>query len=526
MVWSLLKVRFAGIANGFVTANGKKKKSKTAVILYGILFLYLIAMIVAFVGVGLWMMTSILSEENRWLYFAYAEIIAFALCLITGIFSTQSQIFSAKDNEILLSMPISTRCILISRVCSVMIPDLFFTFTINATAGVIYAIKFGIPLLGILSLLLATVLIPMLGFAASALIGWIVSLISARLPKKNIVSIALFLVFFAAYFYFMMNINSVIREFMMNGNAYAVSISKIFPLYHIGRSMSEGDLLSLLVSIACSVIPFVIVVWIIDKSFIKIVSSKSGEKKRAYVAGRKKSRSPMVSLVAREFGKLFGSVAYLMNSIIGILCMMIGIVIVIIERNNLFVIDRAVNGILPIGITALLCLMISMVTPLASGISLEGKHLWIIRSMPISSEKILFSKLIMHEILIAPIALFCSITVCLVFKVDMFKAIVIILLPQLYAAVIGLGQLLINLRFPKLDYLSEIQVVKQSASVTISLFGGMGVTLLLAIAGILLGDMIPLYIYGLCCVLMLSAVVIVLLRMLVSSGVRRFERLN
>ncbi|MBE6597362.1 MAG: hypothetical protein E7641_06810 [Ruminococcaceae bacterium] len=526
MIWNLLKVRFAGIANGLVTANGKKKKSKAAVILYGILFLYLIAMMVFFVGLGLWTMTTILKEENRWLYFAYAEIITFALCIITGIFSTQSQIFSAKDNEILLSMPIPTRDILISRICSVMIPDLFFAFVINATAGVIYIVSFGMPILGILSLLISTVLVPMLGFALSALIGWIISLISERLPKKNIISIALFLIFFAAYFYFMMNINAVIREFMVNGNSHAESISKIFPLYHLGRSMSDGNMLSLLIATAFTVIPFLIVVAIINRSFVKIITHKRGEKKSGYVSGREKSRGVMSALIAREFGRLFGSVAYLMNSIVGLFFVIIGVVILIIERDSLYALGQVISGILPIGITAVVCFVISMVTPLASSISLEGKNFWIVRSMPISSEKILFSKLIMHEILVAPIALICSVTVCVIFRTELIEGLVVILLPQLFSLVIGISQLLINLMLPKLDYISEIQVVKQSAAVTVSMFGGMGIALLIALPGVFLLSLIPLYIYGLCCVLLLAAAVIVLAKTLSRYGVRRFERLN
>lgn len=511
--------------NGLVTANGKKKRSTAAVILYAVLFVYLFAMLVGFTGVTLFAVAMSISEANRWLYFAFAAIMSFAICLITGIFSTQSQIFSAKDNELLLAMPIKTSDILISRICSVIIPDLFFSVTINLTAGVIYAITVGLNFVGVISLVLSSVLIPMLSFAISALIGWVISAISARMPKKNVVSIALFLAFFMLYFYFMMNINTVMRNFMTNGDVYADEISKIFPLYFLGKASTNGDIVSLLLSILISVVPFLLVVYFINRSFIKIVSVKRGEKKKGYVSGESKSRSAFSALLFRELGRLFGSVAYLMNSIVGLFFVIIGAAIMIIESGSLSEVGKAAPGVFPILVTGGLCFVVTMVTPLASSISLEGKNLWIIRSMPISSEKILLSKLTMHLILVNPLCLIFSVVVCLIFGVGIIEGISVILLPQLFSFMIGTAQLLVNLMLPKLDYVSEIQVVKQSAAVTVSMFGGMGISLILLIPGVILGMIIPIEIYAVCCTLVVCAVDIVLYKLLTGYGVKKFERL-
>ncbi len=525
MFWTLLKAQFTLLFSSFAGKN-KNKLSGGKIALTVVLMVYLLIMLVFLTGAACIGMAVVLTEENVWLYFGFAGFMSLALCLITGIFSVQSRIFSARDNELLLSMPIPQRYILGSRMAFVLIPDIVFTALINATALAVYLFFHRISLVGILALLLTTLFIPMISFAVSALIGWIISLITARLPKKNIVGTLLFVLFFAGYMYICFNMNSIISGFMINSNDYADSVSKIFPIYHMGRSIAGGSIISLGIWALCGIIPFALVCFILDRTFIRIVTSNRGHARVKYVAGKEKVKSPLWSLTSKELKKLFSSNVYLLNSGMGVIFYVIGTVALALNASALREVNMMMGGFFPMLIVAAMCFVASMTLTTAPSISLEGNKLWILRSMPIKSEQILLSKLLMHEIFTAPIMLLTSLTAAVSLGADIGEIFVLVCLPQAYNLVQGIGGLLINLRFPKLDYVNEAQVVKQSMPIVITMFGSMGLSLLLFIPALILSVFIPPVVYFAICTLLLSAAAFALFKLLMSAGVRMFERIS
>ena len=525
MLWTLIKVRFSAILNSLITRGGKKSKSVAGVILAAVLIIYLLAFLVFITGAAMVGMATVLTEENLWLYFGFAGFMSLALCLITGIFSVQSHIFNARDNELLLSMPIPHRDILASRIGVVILPDILFTFLINATALTVYLFYHSISLFGVLALLLSTLFVPMISFAISAVIGWIISVITAKLPKKNLVSTVLFLAFFIGYMYLCMNMSSIMREFMINSNSYAGSVSKIFPIYHMGVSIAQGKLISLLLWALCAILPFIVVCLLLAASFVKLVTTKRGEGRTKYVAGRERARGQMRSLVFKETKHFLGSMAYLLNSGMGIIFLVLISIMIIYKAETFVALNSILGGYMPMLLAAALCFMASTVLITAPSVSLEGKNIWLIRSMPVKTEKILYAKLIMHELFTAPFILITSVICCAVLRTGVLDTLILLLLPQAYTLVCAASGLLINLKLPKLDYISETQAVKQSMSVVVTMFGGMGVALALSVGGFLLSSFFSIQIYGVLCIAFLAAVAVLLVKLISTVGVRMFEKL-
>jgi ABC-2 type transport system permease protein len=56
-----------------------------------------------------------------WLYFSFFGLTAFALMFVGSVFTAKSQLFEAKDNELLLSMPLQPRDILGSRMAALVL---------------------------------------------------------------------------------------------------------------------------------------------------------------------------------------------------------------------------------------------------------------------------------------------------------------------------------------------------------------------------------------------------------------------
>ncbi len=525
---TLLKVRFLSLANSFVMPNNKKGSSRGRGILMAVLGLYLLAVLVFMCATAMMGLAMVLDAESMWLYFGFAGFMAFSLCVITGIFSVQGQIFTARDNELLLSMPISHRTIIASRMAIVLIPDIFFTLLINATAFVVCIIYHQISILGTISLIINTLLIPILAFSVAALIGWLVSIITSKLPNKSLFTTALFLVFFVGYMYLCMNINSVISAFTLavaSGSEFVGELSKIFPLYHMGRAVSDGSIFSLSVFGLCAIIPFSAVTVIINKTFIKLATTKHGVRRTRYIAGKEKQRSPLGALLSKELKFLLSSPIYLLNSSVGIIFFVIAAVAAVFNIESLKEGNALVGGGLLILFAAGICLLSSMVTISASSVSFEGNRLWVVRSMPVNTKKVLLAKILLHLLLTFPVILLLSIVLCIILPSGILSTLVIIFLPQAYNTANAVFGVLINLKFPKLDYINEAQVAKQSLAVTISLLGGMAVVVIFGVLGLLLSSIIPLEFYAILCAVIFAVLSFILFKLLFSYGVKRFEEL-
>jgi ABC-2 type transport system permease protein len=214
-----------------------------------------------------------------------------------------------------------------------------------------------------------------------------------------------------------------------------------------------------------------------------------------------------------------------MNSGMGaIMCAICGIFILIYASDV-----RALNGIMGINLAVTMvsagCFFSSTMVITAPSISLEGKNLWLIRSMPIEPKKILYAKLLVHEIYTSPALLFFAIAVTVIFKTSFVFLIGAILMTQVFNFMLGIFGLLINLRFPRLDYISEVQVIKQSASVGISMLCGMGFSLLVIILSMISSFIMPSALFLFIMTAILGAVSFVLFKALERWGTRAFEAL-
>lgn len=108
-------------AGSWAPPGPKEKASTTKAIGYGLLFLYVFGVF----GALFFLTFGSLGDAYHtlgldWLYFALFAVADLALMFIFSVFTAKSQLFEAKDNELLLSMPIPPRQILTSRL--VMLP--------------------------------------------------------------------------------------------------------------------------------------------------------------------------------------------------------------------------------------------------------------------------------------------------------------------------------------------------------------------------------------------------------------------
>ena len=321
MLKALLRVNLAAFINWITGGNrraGKSvKNSKGKMIAYAVLFLYVF-------GVFGWLFAQIFSllaeplyaSGTGWLYFVYVFIMAFALMFIFSVFSAKNRLFEAKDNDLLLSMPIPPAYILLSRMLLLVGINLLCGIVVTGPAVYVWLKTAGFDALTLLFSILLFLATALFALAVSSFFGWLLSLASSRLNKKALVETVLSLAFLAAYFIIYMRINEIISGLLSSTDGIAQSVGSILPLYWIGSGMagsSSGFALGMLILL----VPFALVYVILSRTFIKTATKKRGTVKKEYTAKEQKVSSAPNALLRREFARFFSSSTLIVNDGLG-----------------------------------------------------------------------------------------------------------------------------------------------------------------------------------------------------------------
>ena len=108
-----------------------------------------------------------------------------------------------------------------------------------------------------------------------------------------------------------------------------------------------------------------------------------------------------------------------------------------------------------------------------SAISLEGKNIQIIKSLPVKSKTILQSKILAPLIITTPIFIIGDLILIIKLKIKILEAILLLILSILIPLVSHYIGLIVNLKYPKFDWENTSEVVKQSMSSFIAVTIGM-----------------------------------------------------
>ena len=378
MIKALIRVRFRALfAALFQQSRRKRRQSKGMAVLFAILFIY-----VAFVFFGLFtIMFQQLVEPYHalgldWLYFATAGLTGLAFSILGSVFATQSQLYDAKDNDLLLSMPIRPRLILFSRMVPLLALNLLFSAMSMVPAGVIYGANVGFAPGGFVAYLLSTLALPFLAQAITCLLGWLLHQLLQRM-NKSLASALYLLVFMAVYFYVYTQASQLLNAMASNGEAMANALrSWAWPLYAMGQGCT-GGLPFLAGFLAVTAAAFGLVYWFLSVTFMHSAFLRRSVKKgRKVDFGRLETRSAVQALHRREMKRFLGCPAYLTNLGFGLVMIAAVAVAGLIFRRQILDFLNPIpelNALAPLLVAACLGFMISCTCISTPSVSLEGK---------------------------------------------------------------------------------------------------------------------------------------------------------
>lgn len=526
MTRALLKKQ-TGELLSFLTQGGKKgkRRSKGMLVLYGLLFLYVGAAVVFQFVFFMGQLCGPLGRAGLgWLYFAMAGVIATAAAVILGMFLAQSQLFEAKDNELLLSLPIPVPKILLCRLVPLYVQNFLLEALVLIPAAAVYAVEFGFSALNAALFGALLFFTPLLGLALTCALGWLTALVSAHTRWKSLATVLLSLAFLAAYFTLYFRLNEYLGLILQNSQAIGDRMRIIFyPFFLLGQA-AEGNVGAFFLFALLTLGLFAVVCLALSKSFWRIAAGGRGGRAK-YREKPVKLRSAGRALLRKEGLRFLKTPVYLLNCGLGtVFLLALGAAAVLKKGEALALLGQVPlpRELLPLPACAAVSFLASMNLASASSISLEGEALLLLRSLPVSGWQILGGKLRLHLLVTAPAALLCGLAMDWVLTPIPVTAVLLPVIPVLFVLLSGELGLLYNLRFPYLDWSTETAAVKQSPAVALTMFSGLG--LIAALAGLyfLTRPVVSPEIFLLLATALLAIVCLVLLRLLKTWGVKRF----
>lgn len=536
MIKILIRARFGSMLAAMTPKRKNKdaaqKSGRGTLILMLVLYLYLFVVFgMMFFSAFLGLAGLYLPTENAWMYFSMFVILSFIMMFIGSVFMAKAELFEAKDNEMLLSMPIRPRDILASRMIGLLLVNFVMEAVVAIPCMVVWSIFGGGQILSWVAFLLTALALPFFGLAVSCLIAWIISLITSKLPKNAFLPMILFLAFFLGYFYLISNMETYLESFTAKGAQIAASLQGIAPLYWFGAGIANANWWQLAVSLLIYLLPFVLTYYVLSRTLIKILTTKRGVRhKKIDTAVSAAVGSAQNALLKREFARLFSSATYMLNAGISIIFLPIAAIAAVIKRGEIFQIFAelglsGIENVLCLGIAAGFCLIASMVLFTAPSVSLEGKTLWVVRSLPVSGADILRAKLRMHCLITMPAFALFGAVVAIAYAPSLPVALLLVVAPALYSAWCANVGLICNLCHPVFDWINEAQVVKQGTAVLLTmLFCSLPMFALAIVGGVL-----AIFSYWLTLVFILGAMglgIFLTYRYLMRSGVTRWDALS
>lgn len=531
-LWVVLKATFINDwgLNGFSkSVSGTKEKRKMMI---SSLTILIGAIAIGFsVSMYLWLMADALESIGFLdLLLMMGGLVSVMMVFFTSVYKAQGTLFTSRDYDMLMSLPIKNSVILTSKLINLLLFNWIFTAFVLIPTGVIYFMRAdGLTWTYFLILGLSVIFMPLIPVIVASIFAVIISYFSSKFKHKNLVTIVGTVVLMLLIMLGSFNMQSIMESLMANSSSIMDGIGKMYPpIVFFTNALKDGSLIEFIKFIAISVVPFIIFVLVFSKIFGKI-NARLGEnyKKANYKMESLKASSIAKALLQKEIKRYLSTPIYVLNTGIGmILIVAASIATLFIDGQTLAMYMEMpyVDELMPLNALMVLAFGIGLSCTTTSSISLEGKNLWIMKSLPIRAKDIFRGKILLNLVITMPLAIIANIIFFIGLKFSVISLLwnsAISIIFCLVTAVIGL---VINLYLPKLEWASPTVVVKQSAAVMIEMlfaFASIG----LPIGAFLLFKVTNITVFLVILLIVFIILLIIAYSILNTKGVEKFSQL-
>ena len=513
-VVALTKVFFKNSFQNMETAGGSKNKtnSKSMMILYAIVFLYL-AGIVGFFSYNLVQGLIEIQQEEIFLGLILLAIGVFVL--IQTIFSAISLLYYSKDNEYILPLPIKPSQIVMAKTNVLLITEYFIVAIIGLIPLIIYGILTTANIFYYITMIITLLTFPVVPVLISSLLVLIVMSFAKFTKNRNrfqIIATIILLVVICVISFQTSDMEGSQEELIQmatKANGLVEMIRNTFPTLGMAiEALANNSILNLIALVLVTAILYLIYIAVGQKLFLKGAVGSLSSGKRTKKAINEKTAFKKSSLAKTYIGKEFKTL--IRNPIFFMQCVMPAIlfpILVIVftfagmqtdQNTSITDIAQMITNKTSIYLGMAILMFIQFFSMFiyisATAISRDGQNAVFMKYIPVPLIKQIDYK-VMPNIIMTTIMGIISIGIAqYLFRIP----ILYLLLITIAAISIGMLQsylmIIVDLKKPKLEWNSEYAVVKQNMNLVWPMFLGLANITIIAVLSYVLGSFVNSYI--------------------------------
>lgn len=436
---------------------------------------------------------NLLPVEEKYKALAPIVLVYTIIVLILSIGSSKL-LYAFQDYDMLMAMPIKTSHIFLSKIAYAYFLDLLFGLAYILPAAITYGIiTVSLPI-SLLSALLLVFFLPLFPLVVALAIGTLFTYFYNKIKNKNIAKTLFAFVFIALYFVFVFKIDNLEESALLS----ILNSPLLVPFNFVAKALGGNILNVAIIDLSAAFLTFLFVI-LLSWSYKKLnslITTKNTSGK--FVMKEQKQSSLFKTLFMRDFKMLTASSTSLINSLVGPI-IAIGLMVAFLIGggikgfvddgtlspsdlsnyvNEALIFMRAAMPFVPI-------FFLGLSQYADYGISLEGKRVWILKSLPVPTKQLLISKLAVSCMFAVPSGVIAVILFGIGIYAPFYEIIfsaVIVAAYTVFCSFLGLN---VNLKFNFFDWKNEAEVVKRGTSATICMFVGMLAVIPLAIIQVL-----------------------------------------
>lgn len=423
-----------------------------------------------------------------------------------GFYATGAVLFNQKGYDVLIALPIKKGTIVASKLAYMTVSNLVLCLLISVPSLFVYANYDKTATVDLyLRYVLTIIVSPFFAQALAVTVGTIISYVSSRFRKSNFIQTILLFVVFGALF----------AVGFLSGEQDALplhlieKIYFIFPVLVMASQSFVGFIWYALINLGS----FALITLLIALFYTKINSLIASKKTvRNFKLKSYKGKSVIRALLKREFNKLFSLPIYAVNALSGaIMSIVISVGVTVAIRVSFATEPLAISHmgqIIAVFVPALFSFSFMLSPTTNCALSIEGSAFWMIRTLPLSFNKVINVKLLVNVIINTTSAVISSIIICIGGMIALIPSILIVLTAVSISMLGANLGLLFNALFPKLKWENPNEVVKQSAPVLLTMLVSFILSALLGVFGYFYGLYNPIIMLTVTTVILLSLAVV------------------
>lgn len=453
----------------------KVQQSKVKVILMFALLIYAFSTTAFSVGLLHYELALTLvpsgSIEVLWAsVFSYMTGVAFLLTF----FQAQGYLFQYKDFDVLGPLPVKQKTITLVKVTVMMIFIYLFSSFLVIPIIIVYSLFATLPILLWVFVIFTVLLLPIPMIFIASFVSLAIRTLTQRWIQPQIMQTiftVLFMIGFVSFTY--------LQSFLVESGLLSRQLVETFSMWYAPSQwflalIATQDYLQGLWIVLSHLTLFIVFIQVMSGLTLRTNQSKHVMKFNAKEKIPTKVSPLMFTLIKKEWAKFIGTSIYFLNTGFGLLMLIFAVLASVVFKDNIsgFLEEFQLIGVEPFWLLYLFSgFSVSTVYTPAVSLSLEGKNFGLVKSLPIQPSVLIGSKIGFNMVLLTPVIVLTAIGFGYGFSLTVFQIFLLAALLLTLSLTMSLFFMWVNLWFPRFDFQTEVEVVKQSIAPLIAVFG-------------------------------------------------------